>query len=164
MDRDFTMPTIPSEHGGVARSDLELLGRHLAAENAQKMEETLATLVEDCVFDDRALGVVYHGREGAREYYQTWWDAFDIVVHSDHRHFTADGAVISEARYTGVHKGTFLGVPPTNRPIDLRLCVVITFKDGLMAGERFYWNVASLLTQLGITEIPDEARTPGTGA
>jgi hypothetical protein len=45
----------------------ELLRRHLEAENARCMDDTLATLTEDCVFDDRALGRVFHGRDGARD-------------------------------------------------------------------------------------------------
>lgn len=158
MSRPYVKPVIPQETGGVATSDLQLLGRHLAAENAQDMEATLATLHEDCVFDDRALGIVYEGKAGAREYYDTWWNAFEITTHSDRRHFTAEGSVISEARYEGVHVGEFLGIAPTNKPIDLKLAVIITFKDGLMAGERFYWNLASLLDQLDIDRIPAVAR------
>lgn len=158
MSRDYVKPVIPNETGGVAKADLELLGRHLAAENVQDMDGTLATLRNDCVFDDRALGLVYEGKAGARKYYETWWNAFDITTHSDRRHFTAEGSVISEARYEGVHVGEFLGIAATNKPIDLKLAVIITFKDGLMAGERFYWNLASLLDQLGVDQIPNAAR------
>ena len=57
-----------------------------------------------------------------------------------------------------MHRGAFLGIAPTNQPIDLKLAVIITFKDGLMASERFYWNLASLLTQLGIEKIPATTR------
>jgi SnoaL-like domain len=58
----------------------QLLRRHLEAENARRMDDTLATLTEDCVFDDRALARTFHGRAGAADYYRIWWDAFSPTV------------------------------------------------------------------------------------
>lgn len=126
----------------------ELLNRHLQAENKHLMQGTLETLHAKCLFEDRAQGVVYRGREGAEDYYRTWWNAFDLKVVSERRHVTPE-CVISEARYQGVHKGQFLGVPATGRPIDFPLMVVISFKDGLMAGERFYYDLGTLMRQIG---------------
>ncbi len=62
--------------------------------------------------------------------------------------------MIAETRYQGTHIGEFLGIPATGRPIDFSLAVIITFRDGLMAGERFYNDLATLLRQLGVNEIP----------
>jgi steroid delta-isomerase-like uncharacterized protein len=132
-----------------------LLLRHLEAENARQLEETLATLTPDCVFEDMALAQQYHGLRGAGEYYRTWWDAFEIVVHGERLHWTEEGAAVAEARYQGRHIGEFLGVPATGRPIDLPICVFISFKDGLMAGERFYYDLATLRQQLGLGSVPE---------
>jgi hypothetical protein len=46
-----------------------LLRTHMQAENAHRMQETLATLTPDCLFEDLALGQVFRGHAGAREYY-----------------------------------------------------------------------------------------------
>ena len=132
----------------------EVLRRHLEAENNLRMEETLATLTEACLFEDRALGTVYHGREGAREYYRLWWDALGVRVVGGTRHVTTDGKLISEAVYRGLHRGTFLGIPPTGRAIELQFVVLVSFRDGLMAGERFYYDLTGLLRQLGVTTLP----------
>jgi len=161
MSQSYKTPSIPAETGGVDKADLAMLGKHLAAENVQDMEGTLATLADDCLFEDQALGIQYPGREGARRYYSLWWKAFGIITHSDRRHFTADGSVFSEARYEGIHQGEFLGIAPTGRPVSIKLAVLITFKDGLMAGERSYWDLASLLTQLGVDRIPDNIKERG---
>lgn len=125
----------------------EILNAHLRAENAHLMKETLDTLHPDCLFEDRARDVIYKGRDGAQEYYGMWWSAFDLQVVSERRHVTED-AVISEARYQGVHKGIFLGIEPTMKPIDFPLMVVISFKEGLMGGERFYYDLGTLLRQI----------------
>lgn len=128
---------------------LQLVARHLAAENAHRMQETLDTLHPDCVFEDVALQQSWHGRAGARAYYESWWSAFAITVHGERRYGSTDGTMIAEARYIGRHIGDFHGIAATHRPIDLRLAVIIGFRDGLMAGERFYYDLGSLLRQIG---------------
>jgi steroid delta-isomerase-like uncharacterized protein len=138
----------------ISDADRQLLARHLAAENEHRMDDTLATLTEDCVFDDRGLGRVWHGREGARAYYDMWWSGFGATVHTERRHYTDAGAAIVETRFRGVHEGTFLGIVPTGRAVDVELAIFIELRDGLMTGERFYWDVTSLLRQLGVTELP----------
>jgi predicted ester cyclase len=67
--------------------------------------------------------------------------------------------MIAEARYLGTHIGPFHGLAPTGRDIDLRLAVIITFRDGLMLGERFYYDLSSLLFQLGVTSLPAISKT-----
>ena len=42
------------------------------------------------------------------------------------------------------------GVAPTGKPVVLPLVVVVQFRGGKLAGERIYWDQASLLVQLGL--------------
>ena len=130
-----------------------LVNRHLAAENAHRYEETLETLHEQCRFEDRALGIAYEGRQGAAAYYRQWWDAFGLEVRGERRHWASD-TMIAEALYTGIHRGEFLGIPPTGRTISLPVAVIIGFRDGLMSGERFYYDLTTLLRQLGVDHLP----------
>jgi len=131
-----------------------LVSTHLAAENEHRLEDTIATLHEECVFEDRTLGQTFHGRQGAAQYYTTWWNAFDLVVKGEKRHWTSEPVLIAETHYQGTHIGEFLGIPATGKPIDFPLAVIITFRDGLMAGERFYYDLATLLRQIGVHDIP----------
>jgi predicted ester cyclase len=57
--------------------------------------------------------------------------------------------MIAETWYQGIHRGPFFDYAPTGRPIRFPLVVVIPFRDGLMAGERFYYDLATLLRQIG---------------
>jgi len=128
----------------------EVLLRHVKAETEHRMEETLATLTEDCVFEDHAFGKIWNGREGARDYYRLWWDAFGITPHTSARHVPTPDLMIVETRFKGRHKGPFLGVAPTGRAVDVPMTIFVTMKDGLMTGERFYWNLGTLLEQIGV--------------
>ena len=97
----------------------------------------------------------YEGREGAAEYYRTWWDAFEIIVTSNRgRQWTIDGNMIAEPRYVGTHTGDFFGLKAPGRSIDFPFVVIISFREGLMLGERFYYNLPHLLDQLGVSSLP----------
>ncbi len=133
----------------VDNNTLQLVARHLAAENAHQMEDTLATLHPECEFEDVALQQTFHGRAGARDYYTTWWSAFDVQVQGERRYLSTDGVMIAEARYVGRHVGDFYGIAASGKPIVLRLAVIIGFRDGLMNGERFYYDLGGLLRQIG---------------
>jgi steroid delta-isomerase-like uncharacterized protein len=128
----------------------EVLLRHVKAETEHRMDETLATLTQDCVFEDHAFGKIWHGREGARDYYRLWWDAFGITPHTSARHVPTPDLMIVETRFKGRHKGAFLGVAPTGRAVDVPMTIFVTIKDGFMTGERFYWNLGTLLEQIGV--------------
>jgi predicted ester cyclase len=58
--------------------------------------------------------------------------------------------MIAQTRYQGTHRGGFLDYASTGRTISFPLAVVIPFRGGLMAGERFYYDLAALLRQIGV--------------
>jgi steroid delta-isomerase-like uncharacterized protein len=134
-----------------------LIGRHLAAENAQDLPGTLATLHPDCRFEDLATGQTWHGHDGAAAHYGQWWTTFDVTVKRGPGQSSAwtDGdGYIAEATWHGKHIGPFLGIAPTGRTIVQPFVVVLSFKDGLMLSERFQYDLASLLRQIGAEPIP----------
>ena len=58
------------------------------------------------------------------------------------------------------------GVPPTGKPVELPVVVVMKFENGKIAYEHIYWDQASLLVQVGLLDpkiFPvvgvDQART-----
>lgn len=134
-----------------------VLQRHLAAENAHDLEGALATLHPDCTFEDHATGQVWLGHSGAADHYRQWWSCFDVTVRRDAHQSAcwADTVFLAEATWRGTHIGDFLGVPATGKSIVQPFVVVVAFRDGLMVGERFYYDLASLLRQLGRDRLPE---------
>lgn len=126
---------------------LALLARHLEAENAHDVDGTLATLTDDCVFVDTALGT-FDGHDGAAEFYRLWWDAFDNEVTPEHLHIVDDRTAVAETRWRGTHVGTFLGIEPTARAVDVPVAIVVDVRDGRMATERLYWDARSVVETL----------------
>lgn len=126
-----------------------ILERHVRAETAFDLEATLATLSPDCLFEDLPAATTYRGHEGASTYYRLWWGAFGYLPQGSRLHVAAPDRLIVETRFVGTHRGAFLGVPASSRAIDLPVAIFIGFRDGLMSGERFYYDRATLLAQLG---------------
>ena len=126
-----------------------ILRVHLAAEDQHDMEGTLATLHPDCLFIDSPLGLRLEGREGAGRHYNIWWSAFDPALDKEGLNWVRDDLVIGEAAFVGRHTGPFAGIPPAGRSIHLPFVVFVTFRDGLLAGERFIYDLNHLLRQLG---------------
>jgi carboxymethylenebutenolidase len=47
------------------------------------------------------------------------------------------------------------GVPPTDKPVELPVVVVMKFENGKIAHEHIYWDQASLLVQVGLLDPRD---------
>jgi ketosteroid isomerase-like protein len=125
------------------------LREHLAAEARHDMEATLATLHPDCEFVDEPLGLRFSGRDGARRHYTMWWDGFGVGIDGGALHWAGDDLVIGDTVWVGRHVGSFGGLPPTGLPVRLPFVVFVSFQDGLLAGERFVYDLNGLLRQLG---------------
>jgi len=141
----------------------ELIFRHLAAENAHDLEGTLATLHPECVFEDHATGQTWHGHEGAAAHYRQWWRVFDVRVvrkESQSAYWATADTFIAEATWEGCHIGDFLGIAPTNASIRQPFVVFVDIKDGLMAGEKFYYDLSSLVAQIGRDCLPQVRSLP----
>src|SRR2546423_7644758 len=127
-----------------------VLHEHLAAESAFDMDGTLATLTEDCLFEDVATGDVYRGRQAVRAYYREWWSAFGIVPEDIRSYIVSENFLIVETRFVGTHRGSYRGAAATGKPLNLPVAIFISLRDDLMSGERFYYDRATLLAQIGI--------------
>ena len=129
-----------------------LVVRHVGAENAHDLAATLATLHPDCVYEDVPTGRVFQGHEGARRFYEEWWTGLNLAVtpRSEGKlYWSDDGVHIAESCFRGRHLGPFLGIAPTGREVEFRFAVFVTFRDGLIAGEKFYYDLAGILRQIG---------------
>ena len=95
------------------------------------------------------------GKVELRPYYR---DMFipsipDQWEHTTTKRIVTEDTIVEEATVRFVHAKQmdwFLpGVPPTNKPIEVQLVIVIEFRDGKMSAERIYWDQAAVLRQIG---------------
>ena len=139
-----------------AQTNLQLWQDHLAGEFGTKdVELALSTMVEDASVMHVPTQSGGKGKAELRPYYR---DMFIPSIPEQWEHtvtnrIMTDNAIVEEAKVRIVHSKQmdwFLpGIPPTNKPIEMDLVIIIEFRDGKMAAERIYWDHAAVLRQVG---------------
>jgi steroid delta-isomerase-like uncharacterized protein len=124
--------------------------RHRDAEVRRDYDGIIETFVEDCYIETVALGLRSDGREATRTAYMAYFAAFPDLD-SDYQGFAAgDDVLVGWGVLSGTSGGEWLGVPPTGGRFAVRFTNVATFRDGRMAGESIYFDVATLCEQTGV--------------
>ena len=126
--------------------------RHAVAENARQLEELVATLRDDCVYEVMPWGRVYRGKDEVRRFYRELWTALPDVKLTLLRHVIDEHCLVEESIVYGTHQGEWVGLPPSGNRIEFPLVIFFPVQDGLFTGERLYFDGASVLRQLGAPE------------
>lgn len=114
-----------------------------------------AVIADDCIFVDVPRAEIQHGPEGYRNDYERWRTAFpDGTVKITN--VIAEGEwVVVEFTNSGTNTGplrTAIGdFPPTNRKIEVQYCSVMQIKNGKVTSGRDYYDVTTILRQLGLS-------------
>ncbi|CAA9232127.1 MAG: hypothetical protein AVDCRST_MAG52-1163 [uncultured Blastococcus sp.] len=105
-------------------------------------------LAEDLIQDPLPPGWP-QGREGFKRLVQTWRTAFPDL--HEHLEFVlADGdRTMGRFRLTGTHTGTFYGIAPTGRKVDIHGVDVSRFVDGKIVEYFYHEDTFGLFRQLG---------------
>ncbi len=90
-----------------------------------------------------------NGLEELEGFVVAFREAFPDLRVTISEQFSTGDTVISRIRFTGSHRGEFLGMPPTHKSIDVEACVISTFADGLIYKEWEIIDQLTLLQQLG---------------
>ena len=143
----------------------EVHDRHVAAEDRGDLEGALATYVEDCFYEVVALGARAEGKDAVRAIYTGTMNGLPDSKFEIHSEAFADNTLVAWGNFCATMTGPFLGQEPTNRRFELPMIAVNSFRDGLMAGERIYFDLATLCEQAGLDlgKVRDAfrpARTP----
>ncbi|MFF5970881.1 ester cyclase [Streptomyces sp. NPDC012769] len=123
---------------------------HRAAEAARDYDAILATFVADCYLDTVPLGLRSEGRDAARAAYQGYFTAFPDLRPDDQGQAFGDDVIVVWGVLRGTSGGDWLGVPPSGRGFAVPFTNVAPFRDGRMAGETLYFDLATLCEQSGI--------------
>jgi steroid delta-isomerase-like uncharacterized protein len=156
---EMEVATIPRNEPEDSRSArIALVEQHIQLENAHDLEAVLHTFGDSARYDDEAWGEHYKGANGVREFYEQLMQALpDLEIEVQRRH-VAEHAILVEVMIRGTHLGKWRGFPPTGRRIEFPLCGVYTFDtNDRLAGEKIYYDRATVLAQLGVFHNPQSA-------
>jgi steroid delta-isomerase-like uncharacterized protein len=137
---------------------IAIVEQHIRLENEHDLEGVLCTFGDTARYDDEPWGEHYKGRHGVRLFYEQLMSALpDLEIEVQRRH-VADDAVLVEVMIRGTHLGGWRGLPATGRRVEFPLCGVYTFDpEDRLAGEKIYYDRATVLRQLGVFHEPPSA-------
>lgn len=146
---------------------VEMWDRHTASEfESRDLAATMATMTSEPFVNHVPVMTGGVGRDGVRRFYGTHFipgqppdSEVDLVFRT-----VGESRVVDELVHRFTHTvdmpWILPGIAPTGRHVEIAVIVVVTFEDGKIAGERIYWDQASVLVQVGLL---DPAKLPVVG-
>ena len=142
-----------------ASGPLEVVRAHMAAEDRQDLDATVATFTEQCWYRVPGLGLELHGKAEIRRWYEDLFRAVPDFRNSEERYWECGREVFFEAFMEGTHLGEWFGWAPTGRTFRSAMLVRIPIApDGLMEAEIVYQDSADVFMQLGILPRRDSSQ------
>ena len=91
-----------------------------------------------------------HGREGLKFALNSMFTGFPDMKWTVHEQIAEGEKVVTRFTWTGTHKGDFMGIPPTNKTVEVWGVVIDVVKNKLFAESRIIMDSIGLLHQLGV--------------
>jgi len=121
---------------------------HAEAENRRDVAATLATF-HTPRYEVVPLGEPVDGAKNVHDLLSGLFEGFPDFHAEIERLHHSDSVVAAEVRMRGTHRGPWAGVPPTGRRIDVPTLCLFKFDGEKLQGEKVYFDMATLLRQLG---------------
>jgi hypothetical protein len=130
---------------------LRLFEAHRVAEAARDIDGILETFSTDCFLETMPLGLRSEGKDAVRAAYESqFFTSFPDLAPDDEGMAVGDDVIAVWGTLRGTSRGDWLGVPPGGGTFAVPFANVVPFERGLMAGERIYFDLASLCDQARI--------------
>jgi len=136
------------------KENIQLAEQAIADINARNIDSYLKRVDESFVGESEIAPGPVRGPQGVRQMLEMQLKAFPDLHFEIEQVIASGNNVVVRAHLTGTHKGSFLGITPTNKKVSWRSCNVVEVRDGKAVRSRIYSDTASLLEQLGVVAIP----------
>jgi len=112
-------------------------------------------LAANAVYDEKGTHRRIQGAGEIIEAWQGWANAFPDSKATFVREFASGDTVVLELVWKGIHTGplqTPTGtIPPSNKPIEMPACQVVQVEGGKVKSASHYFDMLTMLTQIGAT-------------
>jgi len=155
------MATVPdtAELTDVEQRNLRAVADVLQFWNSGDIEGIVAFYDDEIVWKNMALEESYEGKAEVRGFLTRLFTAIpDLMFTVDFK--IARGDNVSEQwSVRGTHLGTFMGIPATGRPVEIRALSMVTLREGKFLRDEFYWDTGAVMRQMGL--MPSLAMSQG---
>jgi steroid delta-isomerase-like uncharacterized protein len=126
---------------------VEHWGQHWTAHNVDAL---LSLHTDDAVLEDVARGMTFRGKEQLRAYAEAFFTGYPDVSFELTSRFAAGNHGGAEWIMRGTHLGDRPGLPATGKPVEIRGVSIFDFSEGKIRRCSEYWDMATMLKQLGL--------------
>tara|TARA_A100000164_G_scaffold114048_1_gene100397 strand:+ start:1476 stop:1895 length:420 start_codon:yes stop_codon:yes gene_type:complete len=133
----------------------ELVTKFFGGMSSGDVDTALSVLHEDCVNTDTATGQVMNGLDENRADMENWLSMFSDMKVEAVNQVESGNMVATEMKMTGVNTGDMQmpdgsKIPATGKSVEMTGCQVSEFKDGKMIRATQYYNMMTMMAQLGL--------------
>ena len=136
----------------------KLIRQFYEALNRHDLNVTAGVAAREVSWTDVPSGMTYRGPDGFKQSNQVWLTAFPDANIRITNLASSENFVVVEYVGTGTQQGPFRTpdgeFSPTGRKMQLKCCDVIEIRNGKIQSGRSYYDLASLMKQLGLA-APD---------
>lgn len=140
--------------GGSATAEdaAELMRREFACFAAGDVDGIVALSHANVVIEIVALDLVVHGRDALRATFAEIFGSIeDLAFEPQSIRDCGDGVAVGEWRLRGRFAGgTFQGIEPTGRRVELRGIDVMEWRDGQLVRNTIYYDATAFARQIGL--------------
>jgi steroid delta-isomerase-like uncharacterized protein len=132
----------------------KVIREHIRQESTQDLKGLLAGMTKDCVCAVNISPRPFVGPKAVADRYLQQWRGFpDFKVRV--RRIVAEGThyVVTENEWRGTHRGPFFGFAPTGKRAKVRACVLWEFRGARLRAEYVYFDLATVLSQVGVLNL-----------
>ncbi len=97
------------------------------------------------------------GREGLKAVLMQMKSAFPDIHWVIEEMVSEGDKVVTRFTWSGTHRDTFLGIPATGKPVEVKGFVIDRLEEGKMADSRIQMDILGLMQQLGVLPAPGSA-------
>ena len=134
---------------------IEIAKASITAYNDKDWSKAKDMLAADAVYDEKGTNRRIQGAGAIVEAWQGWGKAIPDSKATFVREFASRDTAVFEIVWKGVHTGplqTPTGtIPASNKPIEVPACQVVQVEGGKVKSVSHYFDMLTLLTQIGAT-------------
>lgn len=127
------------------------------AYNNRNWDAATRALTLDFVYDEVGTRRLVRGVAEVISVWKGWAAAFSDSNATIEEAHVSGNTVILEVTLRGTHTGTLRtpggDIPPTGRQVEIRSCQIVQVADGKAKRVRHYFDMATILSQLGINAL-----------
>jgi steroid delta-isomerase-like uncharacterized protein len=131
-------------------TNTELLQEWANLWSSDNVDAFLSLFTENCHYEDVALGLAIEGKMQLKDFFTTTRTAIPNLTMTVQSCFASEKNGAIEWLMIGTQEGAFHDIPATHKPIQIRGITWVELEDGKIKTNRDYWNLLSVLKQIGM--------------